>query len=78
MSSASFMPRPDIHGSLLGLFGLGAPAPVDEPVEIESVPVVPVPEYDDESAFTPADSCHCWQGWVPCSYCENHPEEGND
>lgn len=71
MSSASFMPRPDIHGTLLGLFGFAA-ATVDEPEEVEAAPVKP--EYDDRGAFEPAESCYCHID-PPCSYCVEHPEE---
>lgn len=68
---AAFMPRPDIHGSLLGLIGFAAD-PVDEPETV--APPKPEPEYDDRSAFEPADSCTCFING-PCSYCLNLPEE---
>lgn len=64
------MPRPNIHGALLGLFPFVAD-PVVEPVEPEPAPV---PEYDERFAFEPADSCTCYNS-APCSWCVDHPEE---
>lgn len=69
--SASFDRRPDIHGSLLGLFGFMADPVVDD----EPAPVAPVkPEYDERFAFETADSCSCHID-PPCSYCTSRDEE---
>lgn len=71
MNSASFMPRPDIHGALLSLFWF-----VDEPVEEPEPAVAPPvkPEYDERFAFDVADSCTCHNS-APCSWCVDNPEE---